>query len=118
MGAAIAAVVLVSFALGEIMVDASGRGAEFEWIGLGQERAKDIAYWDRTGLGYVGWDTARMMNRAIGDYSGLGNSFASGWVLVLACGCVAIGAGSLGYFLTVVAGCAVSKILAESGTRD
>ena len=117
-GAALASVVLVSFALGEIKVGASGRGVEFERIGLGQERAKDVACWDPAGLGNVGWDTARMMNRAIGEYSGLGNNFATGWVMVLACGCVAIGAGSLGYCLTVVTGWTLLKILAQQASSS
>lgn len=111
MGAAFASVFLLSFTLGEIRNEASGRGAEFDLISLGQERANEMVYWDGIGLGRFGWDTARMMNRAIGEHSGLGNSFARGWILALACGYVIVGAGALGYWFTVWISLSLSKLL-------
>jgi hypothetical protein len=116
-GSALASVAFLSFALGEIRVEASGLGAHYKWISLGQERAKDIVYWDRTGLGNIGWDTARTMYRTIGEQSGLGYNFASRWLLVPACGSVVIGVGVLGYYLTLVAGWFLSKIIAEQVMR-
>lgn len=106
-------VVILTFALGQIENEASGRGAEFKWSRLGQDRANDIVYWDRLGLSHVGWRSARAINRAIGEHSGMGNSFARSWVLASACGFIAIGAGATSYLIALVLVASASKRFAE-----
>jgi hypothetical protein len=106
---AASSLVLICFALGEIENEASGRGPEFDCFGLGQQRAKNILYWDRIGLASVGWRSARAMNRAMGEYSGLGNNFARGWVMAVACGFVALSVGASGYYFTLSVGTLIRK---------
>jgi len=110
---AITFMVLLTFSLGQIQNEASGRGAEFEWLRLGQERANDILDWDRLGLSHIGWQSGRAINRAIGEHSGMGNNFARGWVLLSACGCVALGLGASSYLIALVLGASTSKRIAE-----
>ena len=109
--------VLLSFALGEIENEASGRGPEFECLRLGQQRAKELVYWDRFGLASVGWHAARAMNRAIGEHSGLGNNSARGWVLALACAVVALSVGACGYYFTLSVGM-LNKKLSQNKPRE
>jgi hypothetical protein len=118
-GVAAFSVALLSFVLGEIENEASGRGPELEFMRLGQEKAKGIVYWDRAGFGDVGLRTARAINRAIGEHSGLGNNFARGWVLAIAGGCIALGVGVCGYYLTLAVGAPFPKRQAEqAGSSD
>lgn len=105
--------VILTFALGQIENEASGRGSEFEWSRLGKERANDIVYWDGLGLSHIGWRSARAINRAIGEHSGMGNNFARGWVLASACGFIIVGAGATSYLITLILGASASNRFAE-----
>lgn len=101
-GWVVTSVIFLSFALGEIQEEASGRGSEFDWLRMGQSRAKDIVYWDFVGLSNFGWRTARCINRGIGRYSGFGDNFARRWVLASGCDAFAIGAGGCAYLGVLV----------------
>jgi hypothetical protein len=95
---------LLCFTLGEIENEASGRGAEFAWLELGQQRAKDIVNHDRLGFSRLGWRSARALDRAMGRLSGLGNNAARGWPLAIACGGISLGFGVVGFYATLVIG--------------
>ena len=87
--------------LGAVENEASGRGAEFTWMRLGEERARNIVWHDRLGLADVGWRTARALNRTIGGVTGIGNNAARGWPLALVCAGTCIDAGAFAFYLTL-----------------
>lgn len=111
-------IVLICFALGEIENEASGRGPEFECLRLGQQRAKDIVYWDRLGLGSVGWRSARTMSRAMGEHSGLGNNFARGWVSALVCAFVVLSVGACCYYFSLSVGMLIKRPLRNKSYEE
>jgi len=92
---------LLCFVLGAVENEASGRGAEFTWMRLGEERARNIVWHDRLGLADVGWRTARALNRTIGGVTGIGNNAARGWPLALVCAGTCIDAGAFAFYLTL-----------------